>query len=188
MQNTAFGYYADFFVYPLVLIALTAGALYYGEPVGPLQWIAAVLVGLFVWSLVEYIIHRYVLHHMVYFRDLHDQHHASPMALIGTPIWLSFTLIVVAVFLPAWALLGFGLGSGFTFGMTAGYLAYSFAHYVLHHWRIVPGSYFYKFKHRHAMHHFRHDEGNFGVTTLFWDHVFGTALPEPAPKERRRRG
>lgn len=185
INGKAIGYYADFLVYPLVLVGLAASSVAYATPMRPLAWLAAVLVGLFVWSLAEYIIHRFVLHNVIYFRGLHDTHHATPTALIGTPIWMSFGILVVAVLLPSWWLLGFELGNGFTFGMTTGYLAYSFAHHILHHWRILPGSYLYRVKHRHALHHFRQDEGNFGVTTLFWDHVFGTALSE-SPKTRNR--
>lgn len=178
ITRSAIGYYADFLVYPLVLIALVAAANLSASPWNPLLWIVATLAGLFAWTLAEYIIHRFILHNVVYFRDLHDQHHATPTELIGTPIWMSFSILVVAVLLPAWWLLGVPYGSGFTFGMTAGYLTYSFAHHALHHWRMLPGHPLYNWKRQHALHHFRHDEGNFGVTTLFWDHVFGTALSQ----------
>lgn len=182
ITRSAVGYYADFYIYPVVLAALVAASLYPTAPLDPLLWIVSVLAGLFLWTLAEYVIHRFVLHNVVYFRDLHDQHHASPTELIGTPIWISFSLLAAAVLLPSWWLLGLQYGSGFSFGMTAGYLTYSFAHHVLHHWQMRPGHPLYGWKRQHALHHFRHDEGNFGVTTLFWDHVFGTALKGPKPR------
>lgn len=182
ITRTAIGYYADFYVYPVVLFGLAAASLLSATPVDPVMWIGSVLAGLFLWTLAEYVIHRVVLHNVAYFRDLHDQHHASPTDLIGTPIWISLSLLAVAVLLPSWWMLGFQYGNGFTFGMTAGYLTYSFAHHILHHWQMRPGHPLYGWKRQHALHHFRHDEGNFGVTTLFWDHVFGTALKGGKPR------
>ncbi len=183
ITRSALGYYADFYVYPAALFGLLVASYATGDAVDPLMWIAAVLAGLFLWTLVEYLIHRFVLHNVVYFRDLHDQHHASPTDLIGTPIWISFSLLTLAVLLPSCLAFGIAKGCGFTFGVTAGYLTYSFAHHVLHHWRMVPGHPLYGWKRQHALHHFRHDEGNFGVTTLLWDHVFGTALKGPKPRD-----
>ena len=52
--------------------------------------------------------------------------------------------------------------------------------------RILPGSFLYRWKHDHALHHFRADEGNFGVTSLAWDYVFGTALTRT--KKRKPHG
>jgi sterol desaturase/sphingolipid hydroxylase (fatty acid hydroxylase superfamily) len=46
----------------------------------------------------------------------------------------------------------------------------------VHHCRLQPVSYLYKLKHRHALHHHFDDAGNFGVTTGFWDKVFGTDI------------
>ncbi len=185
ITRSAVGYYADFFVYPFVLIALLAATLASAEAYDPWLWIVASLAGLAVWTLAEYIIHRVVLHNVGYFRSLHDQHHAAPGDLIGTPIWMSFSILALAVLLPSMALFGVPYGSGFSFGVTTGYLAYSFAHHVLHHWRITPGHPLYAWKRGHALHHFRHDEGNFGVTTPFWDHVFGTALKSAREKPAR---
>jgi sterol desaturase/sphingolipid hydroxylase (fatty acid hydroxylase superfamily) len=50
-------------------------------------------------------------------------------------------------------------------------------HHVLHHWRIRPGSHLYRWKRRHALHHYARRPCNFGVTAQFWDRVFGTAHP-----------
>jgi len=180
------GYYADFIVYPLVIAGLTGATFLSTDRVDPLLWMAALLAGIFVWTLAEYLIHRFILHNVVYFRDLHGMHHDTPTALIGTPVWMSLILLFVGVLLPSWWLLGVGLGSGFSVGMTLGYLAYTFAHHVLHHWKMTPGTYLYRLKHKHALHHFRHEDGNFGVTSLFWDHVFGTALTSAKARERNR--
>lgn len=177
MQLKPVTYYSDFILYPIALAGLIRSAILWHGIINPVVWIASYCVGLFVWTLAEYLIHRGILHNVVYFRDLHEMHHARPTELIGTPIWLSFFVIAVAVFLPSWWLFDLGIASGFTAGVTSGYVAYGFLHHVLHHWHPPHGSYLYRVKRRHALHHHSDIEGNFGVTTLFWDHVFGTALP-----------
>ncbi|WP_336800475.1 sterol desaturase family protein [Kaistia sp. MMO-174] len=188
MQLRPVTYYSDFVVYPVTLTALVVAAVLWQGHINPLVWIAAYAIGLCVWTLAEYLIHRGILHNVVYFRDLHDRHHAAPTDLIGTPVWLSFLVLAAVVFWPSWYLFGFGVASGFTAGVTTGYVSYSFAHHVLHHWHPAPGSYLYRIKRRHALHHHNDVEGNFGVTTLFWDHVFGTALSErPGQAARARR-
>lgn len=187
MQLRPVTYYSDFVVYPIALTGLVLAAILWQGHINPLIWIAAFGVGLFVWTLAEYWIHRGILHNVPYFRDLHETHHAAPTDLIGTPIWLSFCVIAAVVFWPSWYLYGFGIASGFTAGITTGYVGYSFIHHVLHHWHPPHDSYLYKVKRRHAQHHHSADEGNYGVTTLFWDHVFGTALsagPERGTKAR----
>jgi sterol desaturase/sphingolipid hydroxylase (fatty acid hydroxylase superfamily) len=67
-----------------------------------------------------------------------------------------------------------------------GYLAYVFVHSATHHWAPRRGSYLFRARRRHALLHHRSEEGNFGVTTGFWDVVFGTALE--ASDLRRRVG
>ena len=54
-----------------------------------------------------------------------------------------------------------------------GYLAYGGVHYWLHHrsTRHLPP--LRRLKRHHALHHHRNESCNFGVSTRFWDRVFG---------------
>jgi len=62
-------------------------------------------------------------------------------------------------------------------------------HHAMHFWPFAHDSYFYRAKHRHALHHYSEVEGNFGVTSPFWDYILGTALPEPQlAKQSQARG
>jgi sterol desaturase/sphingolipid hydroxylase (fatty acid hydroxylase superfamily) len=70
--------------------------------------------------------------------------------------------------------------------MILGYVAYAVMHHGLHHWRIAHGTYLYRAKRRHALHHASNDEGNFGVSSPLWDLVFGTDLPDPARSRLKR--
>jgi 4-hydroxysphinganine ceramide fatty acyl 2-hydroxylase len=59
-----------------------------------------------------------------------------------------------------------------------GYICYDLTHYFLHH-KNLP-SYYRQLKKYHLQHHFMDYENGFGVTSRFWDVIFGTELP-PAP-------
>jgi sterol desaturase/sphingolipid hydroxylase (fatty acid hydroxylase superfamily) len=167
-------YFGDFIVIPIAMVALLALAISEGGAVaaGPLA--LSLGFGLFVWTFVEYVVHRFVYHHTPFFTQLHGAHHAKPLALLGFPSFVSSGLIVAAVFLPLreYSLVA---ASGVTSGMLLGYALYMFVHHATHHFAIQPGDVLYRARMRHMAHHYR-DGCNFGVTTGFWDTVFGTTI------------
>jgi sterol desaturase/sphingolipid hydroxylase (fatty acid hydroxylase superfamily) len=170
------GYYADFVVYPALILALLAFQL---MQAGTWRyWLCSglSLAGIAIWTLFEYLLHRHVLHRVPILHDMHEVHHADPSALVGTPSWLTLLLFLVGALLPSWWAFGSAPASALTAGMMFGYLCYVGVHHVTHHWRLMPGSLLYRLRHRHARHHFAKTPGNFGVTTPFWDIVFGTNL------------
>jgi len=173
IEHTALTYYADFGVYLLALLLLP-GLLFHYTPTA-LRWALPVagLAGLVMWSLIEYAMHRFVFHGLEPFQNYHAQHHQRPLALIATPTLVSATFIAVLVWLPAALLVGFWLGSGVTLGVTLGYFAYGVLHHGVHHWR-ANSAWFRQCKRQHAIHH-HHPHVNYGVTTLWWDHFFGSS-------------
>ena len=176
MRLSKGGYFADFVVYPAVAVMLIATAV---RPGSPLSWSEAAFVcvaGVAVWTLLEYIIHRVVLHEVRYFATMHEMHHDDPGDFVGTPTWLSLGMICSGALLPLWWEIGLHLASVFTAGLMLGYLWYAGVHYVIHHWRIAPGTYPYRRKRHHALHHHAQLECNFGVTSSFWDRLFGTTF------------
>ena len=62
---------------------------------------------------------------------------------------------------------------GFTSGVLMGYAAYMYIHHATHHMQIGPDHWLYQARLRHMAHHYA-DQYNFGVSTGFWDRVFGT--------------
>ena len=181
MRLTKAGYYADFFVYPPIMVTVAAVGLRAPTSLVLLRWTTAWVAGIAGWTLIEYLFHRFVLHQFPYLAQMHDMHHARPNAFVGTPTWLSLPAILTGAFLPLWWEGDFAIASGLTSGVMLGYLAYVVAHHGFHHWRIDSSSFLYELKLRHAQHHHGGVSGNFGVTTAFWDRVFGTAI------DRRRR-
>jgi sterol desaturase/sphingolipid hydroxylase (fatty acid hydroxylase superfamily) len=175
MQLTRVGYFADFYVYPLMAVTLGAVAL----SLTPGRWPAlglALLVGLGGWTLLEYVMHRWIFHRAPGIRALHDAHHDDPKALIGTPTWLGVTVILAFVWTPSVWVAGLPIGCSFTAGLVLGYLGYVAVHYGTHHWHVGTRGYFSRIKRRHAIHHHVAGRGNYGVTTSLWDHVFRTGV------------
>ena len=178
-------YYADFGIYALIVLALAVLALQHGAWSARLLWIAMFAAGMAGWTLLEYLLHRFVLHRMPVIAPLHDEHHRAPRDFVGTPTWLTLGIIWAVFFLPLWRLWSFNAASGLTAGVMMGFLWYGILHHTMHHgrprrlaWRLTATT------RRHLRHHYAHAPVNFGVTTALWDHLFGTA--DPAPQARLR--
>lgn len=177
LEQSPWLYYADFVVYPIVIMGGLA-ALLAGAP--RLHWamLLAAVLGFLAWTLIEYILHRYVLHGLQPFKGWHQEHHDRPMALIGAPTALSLVLFVVVAWLPLALVFGSWLALAATLGLVVGYSLYLVVHHGVHHWKSRPGSWFAARKREHAIHHMRGIEGWYGVTTPFWDKVFGSQRPD----------
>ena len=173
MRLTRAAFLADFYVYPCVVALLCAIAV----SGAPRNWQAlslAFLTGLCGWTLLEYVVHRWVFHRAPWIRQQHAAHHDDPKALVGTPTWLSVATLFVIAMLPSVIVAGLALGSSFTAGLVLGYLWYCTVHYGAHQWHAAGRGYFHRMKRRHAIHHQVEVGSNFGVTTSVWDHVFRT--------------
>ncbi|KAI1364551.1 inositolphosphorylceramide-B C-26 hydroxylase [Xylaria arbuscula] len=152
---------------------------------------AAWLLGVFIWTLVEYILHRCLFHLDYYLPDnrvgltlhflLHGIHHYLPMdkyrlvmpptlfLALATPFWkLAHTLFFF----------NWHLATAIYCGGIFGYVMYDMTHYFLHHQNLPL---WYKgLKKYHLAHHFLDYELGFGVTSAFWDRIFHTELPTVA--------
>ncbi len=175
MQLGLIGYYSDFVVYPAAIAILAATGLSHAGEAGMWAWLATALFAVGLWTLIEYLMHRYVLHRVPYIKQMHDHHHVEERASEGTPTWISLPAHALIAFFPVLAVSDFATASAVTCGLMLGYLWYVSVHHILHHWHPVHPGYFYTLKRRHAMHHHVDAETNFDVTSIFWDRVFGTA-------------
>jgi sterol desaturase/sphingolipid hydroxylase (fatty acid hydroxylase superfamily) len=176
MKMSKLGYFSEFFLFPPLVLVATLLAFRSAIPPQPVIWVIVYGAGVAGWTLIEYWLHRLLFHHAPILSLIHERHHHAPQELIGTPAWASVLIGVIGVAGPSWAAFGFDLGTATTAGLVTGYLWFVFVHYATHHWRPRRDSYLYRARLRHARHHYWSHQGNFGVTTSFWDHVFGTAL------------
>lgn len=150
--------------------------------VTPLGGVGLFLAGVAVWTLFEYAAHRFVFHwitdwpparELVYV--IHGNHHEQPRDLLRN---LMPPIVSVSVGLVVWGLLYalFGApGTWILLGFMTGYVAYDFTHYACHQWPMK--SRLGRALQRHHMgHHFTDNNGNYAITAIFWDQVFGTKL------------
>ena len=139
--------------------------------------------GLIFWTLVEYLLHRFVFHyhpppgspkmerfmffiHGVHHEDPHDQRRllmppAASIAL-AVVIYTSFTMV-----------LGATLVNPFFAGFVVGYIIYDYIHFATH-FAHFHHPWFLRLKQNHLRHHFTAPTKLFGVSSTVWDYVFRT--------------
>lgn len=141
--------------------------------------LAALGAGLAAWTLLEYALHRLVLHHIEPFRAWHLQHHRAPEMPLRIPVPFSLALVLAVVGGPVLAGVGGAGGVAFSGGLLVGLLAQDIVHYKLHQGLCRPGGLLLTRQREHAFHHAEDDRRAFGTLTGFWDRLFGTAPPPP---------
>ena len=176
LEHSRAAYLADFVLYGGVVVALS-GLLIWRAPLALWPELALlVAAGLLSWTWVEYVLHRFVLHGLQPFKGWHEEHHARPSALICAPTLFSATLFLTLVFLPTLLLSDVWDAYALSLGLVTGYLAYAITHHAVHHWR-GKSSWLKKRKQWHSLHHANKVQTRrYGVTSGFWDRVFGTGM------------
>jgi sterol desaturase/sphingolipid hydroxylase (fatty acid hydroxylase superfamily) len=176
---------------PVVLFFMVQ-ALGSGSPTArPFTVFAVYAAGVFVWSLSEYVLHRFVFHfeprqawlQRVWYL-IHGVHHEQPQCktrLVMPPI-LSIPLAFFfygLFYVVVGALLGMQhlVGPAFA-GFLTGYLAYDMIHYAEHHLSMRWG-FLKSLKIYHLRHHFKNPNHGFGVSSPIWDVIFRTKPRDP---------
>ena len=178
IEHSPLAYRFDLFFYGLAPVLLALLIFFYGPASGKGQWLTLAIFGFISWSLMEYALHRFILHGMAPFSRWHGEHHQRPMALICLPTAWSAGLIVMLVFLPCLWLWGLWSAAALTLGVLTGYSVYTFLHHATHHWH-SQNAWFRMRRRDHALHHAMSRRtgmpgGYFGVTSHLWDQIFRT--------------
>ena len=151
---------------------------------GLFSWrsIPLLAIGLFSWSLFEYVMHRFIFHYDAQSRlgrkflyHAHISHHEDPLAKSQLSASLILGLPIGAVYWPlAWAVTGSWVAASWMFiGLAAGFFSYKWVHFQCHHRRSRFALLRY-LRHYHLLHHHQTPERRFGVTSPLFDLVFGT--------------
>jgi len=143
--------------------------------------------GLFLWTLVEYVLHRFLFHLDKFLPNnrvaltlhflLHGIHHYLPMDKLRLVMPPALFLILATPFYRlahnVFYYNPYAAKAVFCGGIF-GYICYDLTHYFLHHKKLP--SFYQELKRYHLEHHFMDYENGFGVTSKFWDVIFGTQL------------
>ena len=171
MSRTPANYWAEFGLdIPLGVALIVAGLR--RHDLRPGEAFLTVLLGLFIFSYLEYAIHRWLFHGSIQiFVQGHRKHHENPLGYDALPFFLPSLLILAMT--GVFALL---MNTSYAFllsgVMAFGYVTYGLGHFAIHHTRFhQPLA--RRWAANHLVHHY-HPENNFGVTTPLWDLWLGT--------------
>lgn len=149
--------------------------------VGPVEGIELFLFGTFVWSLTEYLLHRFAFHYepksewgkRLHFLT-HGVHHDYPNDTKRLVMVPTISIPLAAIFYVAFGLiLGFNFVPPFFAGFILGYIAYDEIHYATHHAPLKSGIFLF-LKQHHIRHHYGNPDRGYGVSSPLWDYVFRT--------------
>jgi sterol desaturase/sphingolipid hydroxylase (fatty acid hydroxylase superfamily) len=146
-----------------------------------LSIVALIVLGLFVWTITEYTLHRFIFHfepksefgkklHFI-FHGVHHDYPNDSRRLVMPP---SVSLPLAAIFYVLFTLiLGLEFVSPFFVGFLFGYLFYDLTHYAIHHFN-MHNKFWLAIKNHHMKHHYQDPAKGFGVSTPLWDIIIGT--------------
>ncbi len=164
---------------PAICILGYLGMFQHGQSV--LSFIGLFCLGFIMWSLFEYLTHRYVFHYepksdfgkkvLFTFHGVHHDYPNDAFRLVMPPVVsLPLFFIVYFIFMSAF---GPGTGHSLYAGFVCGYLVYDIGHYALHHFSF-KNEYLLRLKKHHLLHHYKDEHKGFGVSFNIWDKVFKT--------------
>lgn len=144
--------------------------------------------GIFIWTLTEYTLHRFIFHfipennlgqrlHFIF----HGVHHAYPKDSRRLVMPPSVSIPLAALFYYLFHnLLGARYIYPFFSGFLTGYLFYDMTHYAIHHFNIKSGIFLFIKKH-HMKHHYMDETKGFGVSQPLWDIIYRTNFESEKP-------
>ncbi|MBD8897994.1 sterol desaturase family protein [Rhodanobacter sp. DHG33] len=163
------GHAADF----LVSFVLLGTAYWLGHGHSALVSVLVFLLGLLIFSFIEYAFHRWLFHGPVrLFEHGHTIHHEQPLGYDSLPFF--FPPAVVLLLAAALALvLPTAMALLLTGAIALGYALYGFSHMIIHRRGRFNHPLARKWAAVHHVHHF-HSDKNYGVTSPLWDFLLGT--------------
>jgi sterol desaturase/sphingolipid hydroxylase (fatty acid hydroxylase superfamily) len=164
---------------PIAALGLYRGIFVVGT--GVAGTVGLFLAGVALWTLIEYLLHRFLFHFVppkgrlrAFFFLAHGYHHEFPddrLRLVAPP--LMFWTLALSFGLAYYLVFGGEIWAQLFAGTVAGYLAYDCIHFYAHH--AVPRTRLGKWlRSYHLLHHFQDTRDRFGISSPLWDVVFRT--------------
>ncbi|MGN6178896.1 MAG: sterol desaturase family protein [Mucilaginibacter sp.] len=170
-----------FYVPLIVYIPVIGYCIYkaYETSVGLATFFEYLILGLFVWTFTEYVLHRFVFHYLpkpkwgqrlhFIFHGVHHDYPSDALRLVMPP---SASIPLAAAFYYLFrSMLPDNYIYAFFPGFIVGYLFYDISHYAIHHFNF-KGSFWKKIKQHHMLHHYQDPSKGYGVSSPLWDKIF----------------
>jgi len=163
-----------FFYRTIIVYSISAGNI-----------VLLILLGLIVWTLTEYTLHRFIFHykpnselgeriHFIFHGVHHDYPSDSRRLVMPPSVSVPLAFIFYYLF---FAILGKSHIAPFFIGFLTGYLFYDLTHYAVHHFNI-HNKFWLALKKHHMRHHYLNPDRGYGVSTSLWDNIIGTNFPK----------
>jgi sterol desaturase/sphingolipid hydroxylase (fatty acid hydroxylase superfamily) len=167
------------------VIAFSTWKAFAREEVSAGGYLLYFFIGLFIWTITEYLLHRFIFHfelpgkigrriHFI-FHGVHHDYPSDRLRLVMPP---AVSIPLAALFFWLFSLvLSNGQLYSFFPGFITGYLFYDISHYAIHHFNF-KGSVWKKIKQHHMLHHYSDPHKGYGVSSSIWDKIFHTDFPK----------
>ena len=164
---------------PVILVFLYRGIFLFN--IDFMKLISLIVLGIIVWSLAEYVLHRFVFHYVpdsklgqrihFIFHGVHHDYPSDSRRLVMPP---SASLPLAVIFyLLFYIIVGRIYIAPFMAGFLTGYLCYDMTHYAVHHFN-MHNKFWLAIKNHHMKHHYQDPSKGFGVSSPVWDKIIGT--------------
>jgi hypothetical protein len=149
---------------------------------------ALMVLGGLLWTLMEYLLHRFLLHYrpqqsalLAIVEQLHLGHHRNPRDEAKVTVPVGGSLPIAGALLGLFRLLAgsWQVAALLLTGCIAGYLYYEAVHFWIHCGR-GRSCWLRRQRANHLWHHFEDHTRHFGVTTRLWDLALGTGRRDHA--------
>jgi 4-hydroxysphinganine ceramide fatty acyl 2-hydroxylase len=176
------------FSVPLFIFVPVIAYFTYKSIINDISFIGYLLyfvLGVFVWTATEYVLHRYLFHfvpksewglrlHFI-FHGVHHDYPRDSKRLVMVPS-VSIPLAVLFYYLFSLFLTNVHLYAFFP-GFIVGYLAYDMTHYAIHHANF-KSSFWKRIKQHHMLHHYDDPSKGYGVSSVLWDKILDSDFPK----------
>lgn len=176
-------------LYIFIPIILFFGYRSFNQGIGLAEFAIYFLAGLFIWTITEYFLHRFIFHyhptsefgkkmHFI-FHGVHHDYPRDKKRLVMPPsasiplatlFYFLFSLILHQQFLFA-----------FFAGFLLGYLVYDMMHYAMHHHNF-KNPVLKKIKQHHMLHHYQDPTKGYGVSSSLWDIILNSGFKKQPTK------
>jgi 4-hydroxysphinganine ceramide fatty acyl 2-hydroxylase len=183
---------------PVALVSLAVAF----RTTAPMRVAAFYVVGLFLWTLFEYLIHRGLFHTTQFIQDdtrrivgslrrdqpvlpnlptlrhkfyfvVHGVHHDFPNDSTRLVMPPSMSIPLAVIFYAAFSAVPGVPAPAMFAGYISGYLVYDTMHYASHH-STGRSALLRSLRRRHFRHHYADPTRDFGVSSPLWDYIIGT--------------
>src|SRR5215813_8310187 len=180
-----------FLGYAIVSLCLLGAALWFTS----LKTVAVLFaIGWLLFPLTEYVVHRYVLHPLIYLDNsisarfwirVHYAHHDHPSrsdVILASPV--SVLMLISVLNIPVMLIAGPGAFFAGALAIIVPFMFYEFVHFSAHTQIDCVSPYLLNRQRLHLLHHFHNENRNFGICSSMVDRLVGTHAPEFRDVER----